>query len=849
MGILLAPFVACAASKKNTDCLAPLSLSANTIASQLGWVSTHDNRCGGYYLESPFLNKDTPTTKNLIEIKSAHGMTFSQHGTSFSEGKITIFQNGQQIIANQAYLYRDPTTQKINAIDLIGHVILRSPNELVIAKRGHYAIDTHAKTLADILYRTAIYSNTTPIPAKPSKTELENPREVTQLSAHGEAASFSQAEPKINTFEDATYSTCPPTTSTWKVKAKHIELNKITGRGYATHARVLVHGVPVFYSPYLNFPIDNRRQSGFLWPTIGSSSELGISFSTPFYWNLAPNYDTTITPAYLGKRGFLFTDLYRYLTKTSEGRAKIEVLPNDRKFSTFQATEQSLAQTFTTTYDQANLRRLENASPTRKAFSWQNDTQFNEHWSANVDYSYVSDDYYLKDLSSGISTITQNQLLQQAQLNYHGQYWNFLGRMQSYQTLYPLGATLPVQSQYSRFPQLVFNGDYPSPKTGLDFFISNDLTRFDIRDTPGSPNKFPMGDRFHIQPGVSFPFFRPDFYFEPRLQLALTKYEIGRLDDPNAAHPERALPIFDIASGLYFDRDLSLFHQMYRQTLEPQIYYTYVPYRDQNNLPLFDTTVNTLNFDQLFLSNRFSGLDRIADANQITFGLTSRLRDLETGTEKIRASIGQILYFQNRRVALCNNPAICSDTPYSPLNRYNRSPIAGLLSYTLTPHWNLSANTIWNPQTSSVNNQAVSLQFQQDAKRIITLNYTYTRNGIAYPTDPPGSSLHPLSQTSLSAIWPISRDWNGYANWMQNWNHNGFQNLLYGLQYDSCCWAVRFVTGRTFIGLKPDNTLQYNTQFFIQFALKGLGNVGNNDPSALLNSSITGYQSNFGQDF
>jgi LPS-assembly protein len=834
------------------NCSGPIhNLTESTIAAQLGWVASDNNRCGGYYIEAPFIYKNSPTKKDLIEINSNEGITFSQHGTSFSQGKITIFQNEQQIIANQAYLYRDPNTHKLNSIDLIGHVVLRSPNELVIAQRGNYNIQTHAKTLADILYRTTIYSNISALPAPPNPNELKRTRTITQLSAYGKAESFTQNEPKIYQFTGATFSTCPPTANIWLVKAKKIILNKITGRGTATNARILLKGVPVFYSPYLNFSIDNRRKTGFLWPTIGTSSKSGFTVTTPFYWNIAPNYDSTITPSYMSKRGVLFTDLFRYLTPFSEGKTKIEILPNDHKFADFQTTQNNQLKNSTDTYVQANLRLLNNASTTRKAFSWQDSTRFNKHWSGKIDYNYVSDDYYLKDLSSSINVITENQLLQQAELNYKDQYWNVLGRLQRYQTLHMLGAPLPVQSQYSRLPEMIINGNYPSEKTGLSFFIANDLTRFDIRDTPGSPNKFPIGDRLHTQPGISWSFYRPYFYFDPRIQIALTKYNLGHINNQDSSNLGRALPIFDMASGLYFDRDLTLFKLPYRQTLEPQIYYVSIPYKDQNNFPLFDTTVNTLNYDQLFQYNRFSGLDRINDANQISAGITTRLIDQQSGAEKIRVGLGQIFYFKNRRVALCNdqNPAICTDTPSSSYNRYNRSPIAGILSYTLTNHWNVTANTLWNAETSSFDNQSLTVQYLLDLKHIINLNYTYIRNGDTFPGDPPGGFLHPISQTNLSLAWGLFRDWEGYLTWTQNWNHNHFQNLLYGLQYDSCCWALRFVTGRMFVGLNPDNSPQYNNQFFVQFALKGLGNIGNNDPTSLLNSSISGYQSNFGQDF
>lgn len=327
-------------------------------------------------------------------------------------------------------------------------------------------------------------------------------------------------------------------------------------------------------------------------------------------------------------------------------------------------------------------------------------------------------------------------------------------------------------------------------------------------------------------------------------------------------NPGRALPIFDISSGFYFDRDTSFFGNAFKQTLEPKFYYTYVPYRNQNEIPVFDTTVNTLTYDQLFTYNRFSGLDRIGDANQISAGVTTRFINQTTGFEKIRFGIGQIFYFQNRLVTLCSETtcanvpsctsATCTDTPDNPDNRTSRSPIAAMLNYYLNPNWSALANTIWDQQHNQLDNQTVTLHYQPvGTQKIINVGYSYVRQGDILPGNPLNSSENNLSQTDFSFSWPVFRfyQWSMVGRWTQNWNHEHFQNLLYGLQYDSCCWAVRFVAGRAFVNLNPNNTPQYNTEFFVQFALKGLGNVGSSDPSQRLSSSIMGYQSTFGRDF
>jgi len=405
---------------------------------------------------------------------------------------------------------------------------------------------------------------------------------------------------------------------------------------------------------------------------------------------------------------------------------------------------------------------------------------------------------------------------------------------------------------------VVIEGNYPHGSGQLNYSVMNDLTRFTLQNTPGSNVISPIGMREHFQPGVSLPFIKPYVYFTPRLQFALTKYELSQVTAPNAVNPSRALPIFDIHSGLNFDRDTHIWGQSYRQTLEPQIYYVYVPYKNQNDIPIFDTTVNTLTYDELFMYNRFSGLDRIGDANQISYGVTTRLIDETSGFEKLRAGLGQILYFRARKVTLCSptttaNPLFpCIDTLDSAQNNNsNKSPLSGMLTYNLNPAWSLIGNSIWDTGRNQFDNQSITLHYQPESQKIINLGYGFVRNGDIQSNDIPNSPGSNLVQSDLSFAWPFltSHDWSMVGRWTQNWNHHHFQNLLYGLQYDSCCWAVRFITGRAFDNLSPNNTYQYNTEFFIQFALKGLGNYGNADPSQTLSSSISGYQSTFGQDY
>lgn len=819
------------------------SLARESVANQLGWISAPINQCQGYYLEAPF-PYSPPSEQDTVQV-TGNETLFAQHGTSIMEEAI-LSRSGQEIRAKKAYLYRDPLTGKLSVAEMIGDVRLREPNTLIIGKKGRYYFPTKTKSLLDVVYRSTLNH-----PAHPTDSS-KKAHKITSMTAWGEAHEASQAEPGIYELWQTSYTTCPPTNPSWHVKASHIVLNKNTGRGYATHARLYVKNMPIFYAPYLNFPIDDRRKTGFLWPTIGHSSKWGEYFLAPFYWNIAPNFDMTITPAILSARGLQLSDHVRYLTSTSEGDLNISILPYDRKFQDFQnnpppsptAAEQNPNIT------QAELNRLLGANPTRKGFFWRDDSHFNDRWSSHVDFNYASDDYYMQDLGSKLNEVTENQLLQEGDLYYKSPNWNFTGRVQAYETLHPFQAPLTL-NQYRRFPQLELNGDYPDQPLGLDYFVTNDVTHFEIRNTPGNIANLPTGNRLHTQPGVSLPLSWPYFYINPRIQLALTDYNLYQTTQtkaPNSKH--RAVPIFDIASKIALNRDTSFFGHAFQQTLEPQAYYTYIPYRNQSSIPIFDTTVNTLVYDQLFNYNRFSGIDRIGDANQLGVGVATRLIDQTSGFEKVRLGIGEILYFSNRRVTLCNDQS-CTDNPSNNDNHRRLSPISGLFNYNINPAWSLGTNAIWNPVTKQMDNTTVSLHYQADEVRMINFGYSYLHSGDVLAggttnTQQNQQQNNNLKVTDISFAWPMVRDISAVGRWTQDWSENRFQNLFYGIQYDTCCWAMQLVAGRSFTGL-VNSAPQYNNEVYVQFALKGLGNIGTGNPSNALNN-ISGYKTQFGQE-
>src|SRR3990167_2567667 len=753
--ISLIPLAAFSASKPFlTQLFSPPSNQA-TLAAQLGWVKSTENNCGGYYLEEPFTYPLTTNNQDTVEITSKQSF-FSQQGTSILQGDVTATRQDQQITANKAYLYRDVITGKLNAMDVIGDVHLREPNTLIIGKQGYYNFVTKTKSLLDILYRTVLSNGRKILGSKISPADAQKERKITALTAWGHANQFSQSQIKVYELSQGSFSTCPPINPTWKLQASHIVLNKNTGRGYATHARLLVRNVPIFYIPYINFSIDRQRKSGFLWPSYGGSNQSGPSLFTPFYWNMAPNYDMTFTPGLLSKRGVQLSDNFRYLTAESEGNIYASVLPNDKAFSNFQKAAAVNQQYINPNSNnqpvpvtESELNRLLSDSTTRKSFLWRDDSHFNNNWSSHVDFNYAGDDYYLRNFGSNLNEITANQLLQEGDLYYKSQHWDFIGRIQAYQTLHPIDSP-PVENQYQRLPQLILNGDYPDQTGGLEYFINSEITHFDMLNTPGAQISPPIGNRMHVQPGVNLPLYWPSFYINPRFQLALTDYNLYHPADTNTpTDKRRALPIFDVASGLSLSRDTSLFNQGYEQTLEPQLYYTYIPYRNQASIPTFDTTVNTLTYDQIFNYNRFTGLDRIGDANQLGGGVTTRLIDTHSGLEKVRLGAGEILYFANRRVTLCNDDS-CTDNPQNHLNKQRFSPLSAVLDYHVNDQWKLASNAIWDPVTKQIDNTTVGLHYQPDDFHIVNIGFSYVLNGDIFSGITVNNSQNNLKLTDFS---------------------------------------------------------------------------------------------------
>ncbi|MGP1678087.1 MAG: LPS-assembly protein LptD, partial [Burkholderiales bacterium] len=409
---------------------------------------------------------------------------------------------------------------------------------------------------------------------------------IAPVSARGKADVIKLEGKDKYHMENATLTTCKPGNDEWYIQVGELDLDMTRDLGVARKGKLVFKGVPIAYVPWVDFPLNDQRKTGFLPPTVGSSGKSGLEISTPFYINLAPNRDLTIAPRELSKRGLQLASEFRYLDRNYDGDARFEYLSNDRA---------------------ANIDRY--------ALTFQHRQKFSSKLAGYLNINKVSDDNYFRDLSSRINITSQTTLPRDGMLTYDGGWWTASARAQSFQTLQD--PAKPLIPPYDRLPQLTLNATRQY-LGGADLGLASEFVKFD------HPSEV-TGSRLTFYPSVSLPLIRPGGYLTPKLGYRATGYSLQRTAAGAADTIRVALPIASLDSGLRFERDTAFNGHKFRQTLEPRVYYLYVPYRDQSKIPLFDTGLADFNYAQIFSENIFNGGDRIADANQLTVAATTRI--------------------------------------------------------------------------------------------------------------------------------------------------------------------------------------------------------------------------------
>ena len=593
---------------------------------------------------------------------------------------------------------------------------------------------------------------------------------MAELHGRGNADSIERPDENTVVLHGASYTTCDEGREAWLLSASRVKLDQAEAEGTAHHAVLRVGKLPVMYTPWISFPIGDARKSGFLAPSFGDSGKRGFEFQLPYYWNIAPNYDATFSPRYMSRRGTQLNGEFRYLTESSGGDLQLAWLDDDLY------------------EDDRWLGRFRNTTrPTRDS-------------RIDIDLNGVSDDTYFDDLDSSLDVISTTHLERRADARWWWDYGSLLVRAQGFQTIDETLTT--TQHPYRRLPQVLFEGGVPDAGLGLDYTLRTEWVRFDHDENL-------TGERVDFLPAVSLPLRTPGAFIEPRAAWRYTSY---RLDDSLPAdqrEPDRSVPTYSLDSGLIFEREASAGT---RQTLEPRLFYVYTPYRDQDDLPVFDTAELDFSYAQLFREDRFSGADRVADADQLSVALTTRFIDTATGRERLRASIGEVFYFDDRRVTL---PGELPQTD-------GESDLAAEVGARLGDFWKIDGSLLWNPEAEQTNRSSARIQYRPDSQRVVNLSHRYRRDD--------------FEQAELSFGWPLTRRWNGVGRWVYDLDGDRDLEVLGGLEYESCCWKLRLV-GRNYV---TDNGTEYNSAVYVQLVLKGLAAVGQ-DIEDLLEEGILGY--------
>jgi LPS-assembly protein len=668
-------------------------------------------------------------------------------------GNVNVTHGDLSLRADQLKLNR-----MTREVDASGGVTAIRPDLRIGGSAAQYQLDSRTGRLEGVEYR---------VPA----IRARGTAQTAELLAGGKSR-----------YEDISYTTCRPGNSDWLLTASSLELDHDAGIGTADKAKLSFLGVPILYVPTMTYPIDDRRRSGFLLPSVGYSDSNGFDLSVPYYFNLAENYDFTFAPRILTKRGLLLGGELRYLTETSQGELAVELLPND---SEFDGSEQI-----------------------RGAISLLHHTQFSDRSSGNVRFGQVSDREYLSDLGNNLAATSKTHIEQTGELRYRAETWSLLGRVQQHQTIDE--AIARNDRPYARLPQVRLDLYDDRGLGGTAYHLQAEYVNFH-RD-----NDSVRGHRMDLFPAISLPLRNSWGFLIPKAGARYTAYDLTDQAAGQDSSPSTASAMFSLDSGLLFERTADYFGSSSVHTLEPRIYYLHVPSNDQSDQPIFDTAEQDFSFDRLFRENRFSGADRFGDANQLTLALTSRYLSLHSGEELLRASVGQIVYFDDREVTL----------PGQPTETESSSPVVAELSGRIGPGWRATAGIEWDPHAGGDGNidQALAqVSYRGPEGRAFNASYRMRDNEI--------------EQTDIAGVWPVNDTLSVIGRYNHSLRDDRLLEAVAGFEYRSCCWRFRSLLHSYANGTDDDQ----NVGVLFQLELNGLGRLGDNIES-VLERSIYAYR-------
>jgi LPS-assembly protein len=682
-----------------------------------------------------------------------------------------VIRRGRTVIKGDVIVY-DPDT---DVVDIEGNATLLKDTTYFKGTRAKLRVDAQEGWMEDPNY------------------------ELRGIGGYGKADRVDFKEDNEFELENLTYSTCRPENLDWYLSASRMDVEEDTKSASGTNAVLHFFNVPVLYTPVFALPVGSGRRSGFLSPTYGSVNRGGVKgwdITLPYYVNIAPNRDMTLFPRYIEGRGKQLGAEFRYLDRNYAGVVTAEVL-DDAAFG-----------------------------KNRWAFSLKHTQNLATGLVGYTDFSKVSDDLYVDDLGKSLNGVINRQFNQEIGTRYTNSGWSVLTRVQNYQTLQPDPAN-QVVLPYDREPQV--NAKYTRNNwNGLNFSFESDVTRFTYKGLSSVDRTFSAGNRAYAVSSVAKPFMTPGYYLTPKLTLRSTQYTVDPFPGQADLNRNVTLPTFSLDSGLVLERDAlelnKVFNRNILMTLEPRVFYVNTPYKYQSDLPLFDTGAAGFGISQIFSENTFAGNDRIADNNKVTFGITSRILDADTGVERLRGILAQRIDMEGQQVTLTGQAQ----------TQVKRSDLLAGLSTRLAGNFNLDALAQYNDQISQIVQQSVTASYRPEVRKL--LNVSYKRSVDINDKDSNNNPRATTDQYELSGQWPITRQWYGVARYNYDLISNKVLNRVAGLEYDADCWVLKVVQRRY-----QNTSILATSEIYMQIDFKGFSGFGNN-PIDLIRFNIPGYE-------
>ena len=623
-----------------------------------------------------------------------------------------------------------------------------------------------------------------------------------------------RGENRYTILENGSFTSCLPGSDTWSVVGSEVIHDREEQVAEIWNARFKLGSVPIFYSPYLQLPVGDKRRSGFLIPNAKYSTKNGVEFSLPYYWNIAPNFDATITPHYMNKRGgVMWENEFRYLTQAGAGLFEFDYLPSDKVYEDDHSND-------------SNSRRW--------MFYWNHNAVIDQVWRLNADYTKVSDPDYFNDFSSKYGSSTDGYATQKFSAGYVNQNFDATVSTKQFQVF-----DRSSSNSYAAEPQLDINA-YQNDVGPFDTHLYAQAVHF--VNTNGD---MPEATRLHMEPTINLPLSNGWGSINTEAKLLATHYQQSNLDQYNTANGtdykdsvNRVMPQFKIDGKMVFERDMQ---EGYTQTLEPRMQYLYIPYRDQSHIGVYDSTLLQSDYSGLFRDRSYSGLDRIASANQVTTGVTSRVYD-DAAVERFNISVGQIYYFTESRTGADNINWENNDTTGSLV-------WAGDTYWRITDNWGLRGGIQYDTRLDNVATGNGTIEYRRDENRLVQLNYRYASPEYIQATLPSYSTAQQykegISQVGMTASWPIVDRWSVVGAYYFDTNTKKAANQMLGVQYNSCCYAIRLGYERKINGWDNNNggESKYDNTFGINIELRGLSSNYGLGTQQMLRSNILPYQS------